>query len=55
MSLEKRRETKEPDEEKMLEESIFRQKDFTPLQEKLKKGESAKDIAYTTNITRVCK
>jgi DNA-binding MarR family transcriptional regulator len=43
MSLEKRRETKEPDEEKLLEESIFRQKDFTPLQEKLKKGESAKE------------
>ncbi len=44
MSLEKRRETKEPDEEKMLEESIFRQKDFTPLQEKLKKGESEEEV-----------
>ncbi|TFG29451.1 MAG: winged helix-turn-helix transcriptional regulator [Promethearchaeota archaeon] len=39
MSLERRRETEEPDEEKMLEESIFRQKDFTPLGEKLRKNQ----------------
>ena len=37
MSLERRRETKEPKKEKTLEESTFRQKDFTPLPEKLKK------------------
>ncbi len=37
MSLERRRETKEPEKEKTLEESTFRQKDFTPLPEKLKK------------------
>lgn len=37
MSLERRRETKEPKKEKILEESTFRQKDFTPLPEKLKK------------------
>ena len=37
MSLERRRETKEPKKEKILEDSTFRQKDFTPLPEKLKK------------------
>lgn len=37
MSLERRRETKEPKKERILEDSTFRQKDFTPLPEKLKK------------------
>jgi len=43
MSLERRRETKESKKEKKLEESTFRQDDFTPLPEKLKKGKE-KDI-----------
>jgi len=38
MSLERRRETEKPEKEKDLEESTFRQDDFTPLTEKLKKN-----------------
>ena len=39
MSLEKRRDTKETEKKKILEDSSFRQTDFTPLQEKQKINE----------------
>ncbi len=44
MSLERRRETKKPEKEKMLEESTFRQEDFTPLPEKVKKDKKEEII-----------
>ncbi len=52
MSLEKRRETKEPEKEKSLEESTFRQKDFTPLTEKLKK-DKRRDIKEDYEVVAI--
>lgn len=59
MSLEKRRDTKETEKKKILEDSSFRQTDFTPLQEKQKineKGiikEDYKTISKEKELTEI--
>ncbi len=55
MSLEKRRETKESGEEKNLEESTFRRKDFRPLGEvkELKKEEVIDKEALVEELTEI--
>ena len=50
MSLERRRETKKPEKEKMLEESTFRQDDFIPLPEKVKKDKKKDKIEDSKKI-----
>ncbi len=52
MSLEKRREIKEPKEKKNLEESSFRRDDFTPLEEKIDVIEK-KEIQKLVEVKKV--
>ncbi|MFX0071763.1 MAG: hypothetical protein ACFFAO_11800, partial [Candidatus Hermodarchaeota archaeon] len=51
MSLEKKRETKETKKEKKLEDSSFRQMDFTPLEEKLEKTHDK--VSITDELTEI--
>ena len=55
MSLERRRETKKQEKEKMLEESTFRQEDFTPLPEKIKKDkiEDSQEVLMEDELSAI--
>jgi predicted transcriptional regulator len=53
MSLEKRRDTKDSDKKKVLDESTFRQTDFTPLQKREPKKEESETVLIEGELTEI--
>ena len=53
MSLEKRRDTKDSDKKKVLDESTFRQTDFTPLQKREPKKEESESVLIEGELTEI--
>jgi hypothetical protein len=53
MSLEKRRDTKDSDKKKILDESTFRQTDFTPLQKREPKKEESETVLIEGELTEI--
>ena len=53
MSLEKRRDTKDSDKKKILDESTFRQTDFTPLQKREPKKEESETVLIEGDLKEI--
>lgn len=53
MSLEKRRDTKDSEKKKVLDESTFRQTDFTPLQKREPKKEESETVPIEDELTEI--
>jgi len=53
MSLEKRRDTKDSEKKKVLNESTFRQTDFTPLQKREPKKEESETVLIEGELTEI--
>jgi predicted transcriptional regulator len=53
MSLEKRRDTKDSEKKKVLDESTFRQTDFTPLQKREPKKEESETVLIEGELTEI--
>jgi len=53
MSLEKRRDTKDSDKKKVLDDSTFRQTDFTPLQKREPKKEESETVLMEGELTEI--
>jgi len=53
MSLEKRRDTKDSEKKKVLDESTFRQTDFTPLQKREPKKEESESVLIEGELTEI--
>jgi predicted transcriptional regulator len=53
MSLEKRRDTKDSEKKKVLDESTFRQTDFTPLQKRDPKKEESETVLIEGELTEI--